>query len=327
MDNKKNEIFYGKVILFGEYGIIYDSMALTIPFTHYHGELSFSNKNDRYKYTDYDFAVNSNNQLRSFANELNDLSRKGELKVNLNLEALLKDIEKGLFFESTIPQGFGLGSSGALVASVYSRYAKDKIEGSRSISRTDILRLKDDLSLLENYFHGKSSGIDPLNSYIKFPLLIQTKNDIQTVAIPRSKFEANSAIFLVNTGKPGKTEPMVNQFLKNCEQPAYLSAIRDQFLPLNNTCIHHLINGEMNDFFEKLNDLSRFQYTYFADMIPDDFKPMWKHGFDSNQYTLKLCGSGGGGFILGFTQDLEQAAQYFSKLKTEIVTVYKSCRV
>jgi mevalonate kinase len=187
MEKKKSEIFYGKVILFGEYGIIYDSMALTIPFTHYHGELSFSNKNDRYKYTDYDFAINSNSQLRSFAEELNGLKRRDKLKVNLDVDALLKDIEKGLFFESTIPQGFGLGSSGALVASIYSRYAKDKIESSRSISKEDFLKLKESLSLLENYFHGTSSGIDPLNSYIKFPLLINSKNDIQTVAIPRSK--------------------------------------------------------------------------------------------------------------------------------------------
>jgi len=327
MEKKKSEIFYGKVILFGEYGIIYDSMALTIPFTHYHGELSFSNKNDHYKYTDYDFAVNSNNQLRRFAEELNGLKRSDKLTVNLDVDALLKDIDKGLFFESTIPQGFGLGSSGALVASVYSRYSNDKIESSRAISKENILKLKESLSLLENYFHGTSSGIDPLNSYIKFPLLIHSKKEIQTVSIPRSKFEANSAIFLVNTGKPGKTEPMVKKFLENCKQPGYLSAIINQFLPMNNTCIRHLINGEMKDFFEELTSLSRFQYTYFADMIPDDFKPIWKHGFDTNEYTIKLCGSGGGGFLLGFTQNLNKALQYFSSQETDIVTVYKSCKI
>lgn len=324
MENKKSEIFYGKIILFGEYGIIYDSMALTIPFTHYHGELSFSNKNDRYKYTDYDFAVNSNTQIKSFVTELNNLEKKGNLKVNLDLEALQKDIEKGLFFESSIPQGFGLGSSGALVASVYSRYAKNKIEGIRSISSDDILKLKEELSFLENYFHGKSSGIDPLNSYIKFPLLIHSRTDIQTVAIPRSKFENNSGIFLINTGKPGKTEPMVKQFLENCRQPEYLDAITNQFLPLNNACIRHLIKGEMVDFFDQLKQLSQFQYSYFAGMIPDAFKPIWKNGFESGDYTLKLCGSGGGGFLLGFTQDLEHALKYFSKQKTDFITVYKS---
>jgi mevalonate kinase len=327
MEKKKNEIFYGKVILFGEYGIIFDSMALTIPFTHFHGELSFSNKYDKYKYTDYDFAVNSNNQLRSFADELIALKNNGKLPLSLEIGDLVKDIEKGLFFESTIPQGFGLGSSGALVASIYNRYATKKVEASRSISKEDILRLKEDLSFLENYFHGKSSGIDPLNSYIKFPLLIHSKNDIQTVAIPRSKFETNSGIFLLNTGKPGKTEPMVTRFLENCKQKDYLYAIMNQFLPLNNECIQHLIKGEMTNFFEQLRNLSRFQYSWFTDMIPDDYKSMWKYGFDSDEYTLKLCGSGGGGYILGFTQNLDQALHYFGKQNADIITVYKSCRV
>jgi mevalonate kinase len=326
MEKKKNEIFYGKIILFGEYGIIYDSMALTIPFTHYHGELSFSNKNDRYKYTDYDFALNSNRQIKNFAEELTERYRIDNIRVRLDLDTLQRDIEKGLFFESTIPQGFGLGSSGALVASVYSHYAIDKIESSRSISKNDILALKEDLSFLENYFHGTSSGIDPLNSYIKFPLLIKSRMDIQTVAIPRSKFESNSAIFLVNTGKPGKTGPMVNKFLEKCKDPGYLSAITEQFLPLNNTCIRHLIDGKMSDFFRQLRQLSHFQYTWFADMIPDDYKHIWKYGLDSNVYTLKLCGSGGGGFLLGFTQYLDQAHHFFSNQKVEFVTVYKSSK-
>lgn len=67
MENNSSDIFYGKIILFGEYGIIFDSMALTIPFTHFHGELSFDNTYNRYKYTDYDFARNSNAQLESFS--------------------------------------------------------------------------------------------------------------------------------------------------------------------------------------------------------------------------------------------------------------------
>ncbi len=326
MEKNKSEIYYGKVILFGEYGIIYDSMALTIPFTHYHGELSFSNIKDHYKYTDYDFAVNSNKQINDFAKELFKIKHADTLKVDLDLESLKKDIENGLYFESSIPQGFGLGSSGALVASIYSRYTKNKIEGSRSIGKEDILKLKQDLSYLENYFHGKSSGIDPLNSYIKFPLLISSKTDIQTVAIPRSKFESDSGIFLINTGKPGKTEPMVKRFLEKCKQPSYLSLIINRFIPLNDLCIRHLIKGEMNEFFSQLNDLSVFQFEYFDEMIPNDFRQVWQHGYESQDYYLKLCGSGGGGFLLGFSQNLNKTLEYLSKQRLEFITVYKSSK-
>ena len=34
---------------------------------------------------------------------------------------------------------------------------------------------------------------------------------------------------------------------------------------------------------------------------------MWAKGIESNDYFLKLCGSGGGGYILGFSEDFEKA--------------------
>lgn len=319
-----SEVFYGKIILFGEYGIIFDSMALTIPFSHFHGELSFDNKNNKYKYTDYDFAMNSNNLLREYADRLSKQSHNGSIKLDLNLDAFHDDLDDGLYFESTIPQGYGLGSSGALVAALYSHYAKNKIDGIRTISKSDILRLKDTFSTMENFFHGKSSGIDPLNSYIKFPLLINSKTDIETVGIPRNKFDSKSAIFLVNTGRIGKTEPLVSLFLDHCKQPEYLASIKSEYIPLNNKCIKHLIKGDMDDFFTSLLQLSVLQYDRFADMIPDDFKGYWKDGIDSNFFNLKLCGSGGGGYLLGFTTNLPRTQKYFADQHVDIVTVYKS---
>ena len=42
-------------------------------------------------------------------------------------------------------------------------------------------------------------------------------------------------------------------------------------------------------------------------MIPKIYQKLWQEGIDSNAYYLKLCGSGGGGFILGFTEDIDKA--------------------
>jgi mevalonate kinase len=42
-------------------------------------------------------------------------------------------------------------------------------------------------------------------------------------------------------------------------------------------------------------------------MIPDHFQELWQKGLETNAYYLKLCGSGGGGFVLGFTKDIEMA--------------------
>lgn len=321
-----NNTFYGKIILFGEYGIIFDSMALTIPFTHYHGELSFNNKFNKFKYTDFDFANKSNAHLEAYSSYLKKLIDSEKLDVNFNFNAFIKDLDNGLYFESSIPQGFGLGSSGALVASLYSKYVQKKIEGGRSTSKADILKLKHIFSQMESFFHGKSSGIDPLNSYIQFPLLINSKTDIETVGIPRNKFNGNSAIFLLNTGKPGKTEPLVNLFLDKCKKDEYYSVIINEFIPLNNACIQNLINGELEAFFSNLHKLSELQYKYFTEMIPENFKEIWLNGLDSNDYNLKLCGSGGGGYLLGFTTDLKKAQANFAEKEIEIVTVYKSSR-
>jgi mevalonate kinase len=40
----------------------------------------------------------------------------------------------------------------------------------------------------------------------------------------------------------------------------------------------------------------------FKPMIPEQFHAIWQKGIDTNDYYLKLCGSGGGGYILGFTR-------------------------
>jgi mevalonate kinase len=47
--------------------------------------------------------------------------------VTFDLAELKSDVETGMYFDSSIPQGYGVGSSGALVAAIYDRYAQDKI--------------------------------------------------------------------------------------------------------------------------------------------------------------------------------------------------------
>jgi len=39
-------------------------------------------------------------------------------------------------------------------------------------------------------------------------------------------------------------------------------------------------------------------------MVPAMFQNLWKTGLDTKAFYLKLCGSGGGGFLLGFTEIL-----------------------
>ena len=50
-------LFYAKILLFGEYSVLLNSMGLSIPYTHFKGELSFIGED---KYTDRNFAKRSN---------------------------------------------------------------------------------------------------------------------------------------------------------------------------------------------------------------------------------------------------------------------------
>ena len=42
----KDALFHAKILLFGEYGIIQDSMGLSIPYKAYRGELTFKESVD-----------------------------------------------------------------------------------------------------------------------------------------------------------------------------------------------------------------------------------------------------------------------------------------
>ena len=315
----KQEVYYAKIMLFGEYSVICDSMALTIPYAHFKGELSFINDE---RFSDYYFAQTSNKYLVEYLEYLKELKQKGQLKFKFDLEQLEDDVNRGLYFESTIPQGYGIGSSGALCAALYNNYAVNGIVQKRFLTPDDISLLKKIFIQMESYFHGVSSGIDPLLSFIKYPLLIRSAYDIQSVGIPRNKFEKGGAIFLVNTGKPGMTGPLVKQFLNQCQEENFKQLVDDELIPVNNACIHALLDGEMKTFFKHLKQLSRFQLTNFKQAIPDGYEHVWEHGLQTHKYLIKLCGSGGGGFLMGFTDNYDFARDELEKLNIDPILVY-----
>jgi len=274
------------------------------------------------KYTNLDFALRSNQALHEYASYLKNLATQDGSLFELDFERLDRDLNHGLYFESNIPQGFGLGSSGALVVAVYMEYGIDIIQRSRQMEVSDILMLKNLFAKMESFFHGTSSGLDPLNCYIQYPLLIKSKDDIQVVNIPRNHNE-DSAIFLINSGNPGKTEPLVNLFLENSKNPDYKKKVTEEFIPYTNSSINSLINGDYNEFFDNLAKLSQFEFDNLKAMIPKAYHGVWEFGNSSSSFHLKLCGSGGGGFLLGFAKNYQTAKEELKRFNIEPVTVYQ----
>ena len=317
-----NNSFYSKIMLFGEYSIICGSMALTIPYSHFNGSLKFINKNH---YTDLDFARHSNDQLRKYYQQyLHPIAEKGGLPKKFNYKLFGIEINEGLYFESSIPEGYGLGSSGALVAALYHRYVqKEKISPNKSTIQQNIPQLKKDLAILESWFHGTSSGIDPLICYMRNPLLIKEDQTILPIGIPRYNLTSDDAIFLINSGTSVKTAPLVDQFMRDCENPEFKDRMHNEYIPLNNSCIQSLIDADIEKFTKDIHTLSEFQATHFNRMIPFSMQQEWMYGISTGKFMLKLCGSGGGGFVLGFTHHYTEVRDIFLKKGIEIIPVYQ----
>jgi mevalonate kinase len=304
----KGPLFYAKILLFGEYGIIKDSKGLAIPYNAYRGALKTS-ENLLGK------ALESNQNLDRFYKYLAALQTD---LVSFNLVSFKKDVENGMYFDSSIPQGYGVGSSGALVASIYDKYAANKTTVLENLTRDKLLNLKAVFALMESFFHGKSSGLDPLNSYLSLPILINSKDHVEPAGIPSQK-EGKGAVFLLDSEQVGETEPMVNIFMNKMKNEGFRKMISEEFSTTTDACIEDFLQGDVNSLFGNVKSLSKIVLTNFKPMIPDAFHKVWEKGIATNDYYLKLCGSGGGGYILGFTEDFSKAQKSLKDYKLELV--------
>lgn len=305
----KGPLFYSKILLFGEYGIIKDSKGLSIPYNFYNGALK-KDKNPSVE------AVKSNKNLKKFVDFLETIN---EDVVVFDKERLKQDIEDGMHFDSTIPQGYGVGSSGAIVAAFYDKYAQNRITVLENLTREKLLKLKTVFSEMESFFHGKSSGLDPLNSYLSLPILIHSKDNIEATGIPSQKKSGKGAVFLLDSGISGETAPMVRIFMENMKQKGFRKMLKDQFIKYTDSCVDDFLKGDIKSLFENTKQLSKVVLNHFKPMIPEQFHELWKKGIETNEYYLKLCGSGGGGYILGFTQNFDIAKQSLKEYKLEVV--------
>ena len=303
----KGPLFYSKILLFGEYGIIEDSKGLSIPYNFFNGALKITENHTPE-------SKKSNLILLEFCEFLKDVE-----DLNLDLDLFKQHISKGLYFDSSIPRGYGVGSSGALVAAIYDKYSNNKITVLENLTREKLLVLKSIFSKMESYFHGTSSGLDPLNSYLSIPILIKSKNEINVTGIPSQKSNGSGAVFLIDSGQTGSTAPMVKIFMEKMKSEGFRNMINSEFIKHTNLCVDNFLSGDIKNLFNHTKKLSKIVFDNFKPMIPTDFHDLWKKGIDSESYFLKLCGSGGGGYILGFAPDIDKAKNDLKNYNLEVV--------
>jgi len=300
-----NPTYSAKILLFGEYSILLGSSALSMPFNHFKAEFNFikENKNGLQVYAD-----KSRKQL---INLLNYLKKSAYFSEILDLNRFAVEIDEGIYFQSSIPQSYGLGSSGAVIAAVYSRYKSEK----NVLEMNELLKI---FSEMEAFFHGTSSGIDPLTIYNNEVLLINNDKKALTAEIPFNFNDDIMSVFLIDTGESGKTIPLVHDFLKKYSQNGKINTEASDLVSLTNQCIQHLLNDEVKEFLKSLKALSVFQLKNMQYLIPEKMKNIWKNGLETNSLYMKLCGSGGGGYLLAFASEKTKAEEFikYSNLKT-----------
>jgi mevalonate kinase len=279
--------YYSKVILFGEYSMIFDATALMIPLKRFSAQWQFPLSHNRV------VSLTSNQSLKRFCQYL---SKDNAFSNLFDLQVFKKDLDEGLFLASNVPSGYGLGSSGTLVAAVYDRYAIQKTD--------DCLQLKSLFGQMESYFHGSSSGIDPLQCYLGKPFKIEPEG-VQLLSDDFLKKDIH--ICLIDTKIKSNTKPLVNHFKQQREDATFLGRFQSEYVPQVTACIEAMINGDKERFFDSLRLLTQGQMEFLRPMITDNTLDLFSANYDFH-FSVKISGSGGGGYVLGFTDDVEKAS-------------------
>ncbi len=273
--------------MFGEYTILHDGDGLAIPFGKYGGNWDISSDE-----------TESNNILKSLVLHFEESTIDG-----LDIGSFKDIVSKGLFFNSNIPQGYGVGSSAALSAAIFSQFVKK--------SNMHFLTIKESLAAIESSFHGRSSGIDPLVSFLNKGIHIQ-ENKIKILG--KKKYQSH--FFTIDTNQPRETKVLVDYYLSEYNKGGIFTQKMNELKSLNNNAIQ-LYKEESQELFQITKSISVIQYQYLRKMIPTSFQPIWERSLHSNEYCIKLNGAGGGGFLLGCFRDNMPNLDFTKQFKIE----------
>lgn len=277
-------------MLVGEYGVVVGGGALSIPYPRFDArvrEISDMPEHDRervelsQKYLDKIFTYISGLPPDTF-------SAKPDLSF---FSASLGDF----WLDINIPIGYGLGSSGAVSAALYDLF----FPGARDLS---LMQQKKDLAAIESFFHGKSSGLDALTCHSRSPLYLKTDGTIEKKDFDPKAIPGGYRFFLLDSEESFETGPLVRYFMEQMSISGFASSIRNEYLIINQKLIDVLLGIRQGDPAMLVMVLSDYQYTHFRKMIPEKMLEVWIEGQISNEYYLKLNGSGGG-YMLGITHE------------------------
>ncbi len=282
-----------KVLLFGEYTVLQGSQALAVPFS---GKSGGWVKKERIPERYADQFIDYMRWLKS--------SSPAKVAGNIDIESMEADFRSNWIYASTIPEGYGLGSSGALCAAILDRYAVD-----RDLIN-DYGKLRIALAELESYFHGKSSGIDPFVSFVDQPVLRQRDQSLHLLNPIR--WPEKWGVFLIDSGSARTTSEWVGKYQEKTSDKDFLHKVNHSLVPDVEHAIHFLIGHAWEPAWGHIMQISAFQAAHFREMIPEPMDALWSSCLETGHSRMKLCGAGGGGYFLVFSTDYARTEELLS---------------
>lgn len=287
-----SKVYHGKIMLFGEYSVILGSKALVTPLQNFSG---------RWKTTP-PTSVQQVAMQTELAKYIHHLQTQPEAAAILHLESINQKLDGGLWLEGDIPHGYGAGSSGAVVAALYDAFALEPKE--------ELTTLKKELATLEAYFHGNSSGLDPLCCLLAQPLLVE--NDGHIEVLKPFVQQDQLVVYLYDSQLSGKTAPLMAFFHQQMHHQSFYKKVKQQWIPAVDHAIDGFMNYDPTVLFESLRVISTFELEQLQPMVPLNITEDWRHGLKTGDFTMKLCGSGGGGFSLVFGNDSQKITNHLA---------------
>ncbi|MDH3648164.1 MAG: hypothetical protein OEQ53_00690 [Saprospiraceae bacterium] len=267
----KDRIYASKVLLFGEYTVMDGGSALSIPYSHFYGQWL----QDLFERT---------NEWGPFLNYVS--KKRSKLCTPVDLNFFRSKLEQGWNFSLNIPVGKGLGSSGAICAAFLDTFLQKP-----SVS----IELQRDLAIIESFYHGKSSGLDALVSLINEPI----RSDRGEIAVVNMPGKIKDCIYLLDSNVSRSTRAYVDQFQEK-QKSLRSSSFADALAGLSSLAIEHFLAG--NSVWQIVQEISSLQLEHMDYLIPISIRPLWNLGLRGSKFRLKLCGAGGGGFMLVFAE-------------------------
>lgn len=271
-----DKTYNSKVLLFGEYTVLNGTKALAVPFDRYSGSWIYEKNHP------------SGSEIQKLKQYLLKVYYEGKME-NFDFDDLEYQISKGLAFDSSIPQGYGLGSSASITAAIFDGFRKEK-------ERLTINELRENLGLIESCYHGASSGLDPLVCFLNQPILIHDAENVEL--LDQENLNLNVSLYLLDTKMPRRTSPLVEAYLKTFDENEAFRKRIDEISEINEALIEDYLLDNTTSFINNFQKLSWAQLNYLSILIPPKYQSLWQRGHATGSFDMKICGAGGGGFLM-----------------------------